>query len=356
MHPDVTLVRPVPAPETLPAIAVVVVCHNSADALRDTLPALGAQLREDDEVAVVDNASADDSAALARELLPRAAVVQAPGNVGFAAGCHLGADATRAPLVLLLNPDAVPQPGFLDALRAAAADHPDWVAWQALVTMDHGALVNTAGNLVHWLGFGWAGGLGEAVDAVPPRDHEVGFPSGAAVVVRRRSWDAAGGFDERYFMYGEDLDLGLRLRLAGEGVGIVPAARADHDYAFVKGDYKWFYLERNRWWTVLGAYPTPLLLLVLPALLAFEIALLPAAWRGGWLRPKLRAQRAVLGALPEILRRRAQVQATRTVSPRQFASGLTASLDSPVIGAASSSRFLAALQRGTWRAILALLR
>ena len=345
-----------PAPETLPAIAVVVVCHNSADALRSTLPALAAQLREDDEVAVVDNASADDSAAVARDLLPRATVVAAPGNVGFASGCHIGADATHAPLVLLLNPDAVPQPGFLDTLRAAAADHPGWGAWQALVTMDDGALVNTAGNLVHWLGFGWAGGLGETVDSVPPVDREVGFPSGAALAVRRASWDAAGGFDERYFMYGEDLDLGLRLRLAGESVGIVPAARADHDYAFVKGDYKWFYLERNRWWTVLGAYPAPLLVLVLPALLAFEVALLLAAWRGGWLRPKLRAQRAVLGALPEIMRRRAAVQGTRRIGAREFADGLTASLDSPVIGAASSSRFLTALQRATWRAILLLLR
>jgi hypothetical protein len=346
----------VPAPETLPAIAVVVVCHNSADALRSTLPALAAQLREDDEVVVVDNASGDDSAAAARRLLPRAAVIAAPGNVGFAAGCHLGVDASRAPLILLLNPDAVPQPGFLGTLRAAAAEHPAWGAWQALVTMDDGALVNTAGNLVHWLGFGWAGGLGDAVASVPPGDREVGFPSGAALVVRRASWERTGGFDRRYFMYGEDLDLGLRLRLAGEGVGIVPAARADHDYAFVKGDYKWFYLERNRWWTILGAYPAPLLVLVLPALLAFEVALLPAAWRGGWLRPKLRAQVAVLRALPQILRRRRAVQATRAVTPRQFAGGLTASLDSPVIGAASSSSALAALQRGVWRAILALLR
>ena len=345
-----------PAPETLPAIAVVVVCHNSADALRSTLPALAAQLREDDEVVAVDNASADDSAAVARRLLPRATVVAAPGNVGFAAGCHIGADASQAPLILLLNPDAVPQPGFLDALRAAAADHPGWAAWQALVTMEGGARVNTAGNLVHWLGFGWAGGLGDDVAAVPAGDREVGFPSGAAVVVRRASWDAAGGFDRRYFMYGEDLDLGLRLRLAGEGVGIVPAARADHDYAFVKGDYKWFYLERNRWWTVLGAYPAPLLVLVFPALLAFEVALLLAAARGGWLRPKLRAQAAVLGALPQIMRRRRAVQATRAITARQFAGGLTASLDSPVIGAASSSKVLAALQRGVWRVILALLR
>ncbi len=346
----------VPAPETLPAIAVVVVSHNSADALRITLPALAAQLGEHDEAVVVDNASRDDSAAVARLLLPRATVIDAPGNDGFAQGCHLGAGASHAPLILLLNPDAVPQPGFLDALRGAAADHPAWAAWQALVTMDEGRRVNTAGNLVHWLGFGWAGGLGEVVDAAAAGDREVGFPSGAALIVRREDWVAAGGFDTRYFMYGEDLDLGLRLRLAGQGVGIVPAARADHDYAFDKGDYKWFYLERNRWWTVLGAYPAPLLALVLPALLAFEPALLIAACRGVWLRPKLRALLAVLRALPPILRRRAAVQASRTISARQFADGLTASLDSPVLGAASSSRFLDGLQRGYWRATLALLR
>ncbi len=348
--------RSVPAPETVPAIAVVVVCHNSADALRETLPALAAQLGSGDEVVVVDNASGDDGAAVARALLPRATVIASPGNVGFAAGCHIGARASGAPLILLLNPDAVPQPGFLEALRGAAATHPGWGAWQALVTMDGGRAVNTAGNLVHWLGFGWAGGLGDPVETTPPGDREVGFPSGAALVVRRSSWDAAGGFDERYFMYGEDLDLGLRLRLAGQGVGIVPAARADHDYTFVKGDYKWFHLERNRWWTILGVYPAPLLALVLPALLAFEVALLLAARRGGWLGPKRSAQRAVVRELPAILRRRRAIQASRAISARRFADGLTASLDSPVIGAASSSRSLAALQRAYWRAALAVLR
>ncbi len=85
-------------------------------------------------------------------------------------------------------------------------------------------------------------------------------------------------------MYGEDLDLSLRLRLAGWGVGVVPAARVEHDYDFAKGDYKWFHLERNRWWTLLAAYPAPLLALLAPALLAFELALLAVAARGGWLR------------------------------------------------------------------------
>jgi GT2 family glycosyltransferase len=345
-----------PATASAPAITVVIVCHDSADALGDTLPALGAQLAPGDEVVLVDSGSSDGGPAAVAGLLPAARAVDAGGNVGFAAGCDLGATQTGTELLLLLNPDAVPAPGFLEALRRAATAHPGWGAWQALVTMEGGTRVNTSGNLVHWLGFGWAGALGEPVDAVDPREREVGFGSGAALVVRRTAWEAAGGFDPEYFMYCEDLDLSLRLRLAGWEIGVVPAARADHDYSFTKGDYKWFYLERNRWWTVVAAYPTALLVMVLPGLLALEVALLVAAAQGGWLKPKLRAQRAVLRSLPAMLRRRRAVQATRTITTRAFAEALTASLDSPVIEAASRSRVLRGVQQMFWRGVLAVLR
>jgi N-acetylglucosaminyl-diphospho-decaprenol L-rhamnosyltransferase len=335
-----------------PSVAVVVVCHDSAADVPRLLGTLAEQLVGGDEVVVVDNASTDGTVAAARAALPSAQVIEAGANLGFAGGCHLGARATGAPLLLFLNPDAAPAPGCMEALRAAAGKRPSWGAWQALVTLPDGR-VNTDGNLVHWLGFGWAGGLGRAVGDEPP--HEVGFASGAALVVRREAWDEAGGFHEPYFMYGEDLDLGLRLRLAGWESGVVPAARVVHDYDFEKGAYKWFYLERNRWWTVLGAYPPRLLALVLPALLAFELALLPVAWRGGWLGAKLRAQAAVVRALPAMLRRRRTIQATTRVPARAFADSLTASLDSPYLEGAGRIPGAAAAQAAYWRIVRALL-
>jgi N-acetylglucosaminyl-diphospho-decaprenol L-rhamnosyltransferase len=338
-----------------PGLAVVVVCHDHADAIGPTLEALGPQLGPDDEVVVVDNASSDDTAAAARAAAPGARVIETGANLGFAGGCHAGVRASRAPLLLLLNPDAVPARGCLDALRACAGQEPGWGAWQALITMPDGELVNTAGNVVHYLGFGWAGDLGRPVSATDARPHDVGFGSGAALVVRRDAWDAVGGFDERYFMYGEDLDLSLRLRLAGWGIGIAPAARVAHDYAFTKGDYKWFYLERNRWWTLTGAYPGRLLALLAPALLVFEVALLMAAWRQGWLKAKLRAQGAVLRGLPAMLRRRRAVQATRRIDAGAFATPLAATLDSPYLESAASVPGVDALQRLYWRAVRAAL-
>ncbi len=334
-----------------PAIAVVIVTHDSADDVPATLRALDAQRRPDDAVVLVDNASTDGGPARIRREFPWATVIETGTNGGFAAGCHVGVDATQAELILLLNPDTVPQEGFLDALRATAAAEPTWGAWQALVTLPGGERVNTWGNLVHWLGFGWAGGNDRPTSEAPTSRTEVGFASGAAMAIRRGAWNAAGGFQPHYFMYGEDLDLSLRLRLAGWGIGVEPAARAEHDYAFTKGDYKWFYLERNRWWTILGTYPTRLLLLVLPALLLFELLLLPVAARSGWLKPKLRAQAAVLRELPAMLRHRRAVRATVTIDGPTFAAGLTSSLDSPFLAAANAVPGVAAAQRAFWRVV-----
>jgi len=336
-----------------PAVAVVVVGHDSAGDLAATLPALTAQLRPGDELVVVDNASADGTAAAARALAPAATVIETGANLGFAGGCNAGARGSRAPLLLFLNPDAIPAPGCIEALRACAQRRPGWGAWQALVTMAGGRLVNTAGNEVHYLGFGWAGRCGEPVAAAADAA-EVGFASGAALVVRREAWDAAGGFDDRYFMYGEDLDLCLRLRLAGWAIGIEPSAVVEHDYEFAKGAYKWFYLERNRWWTVLGTYPGRLLLLLAPALVVFELALLVAAWRGRWLAAKLRAVRAVLGAVPALLERRRSIQSRRRVADAAFAAALTDSLDSPYVPTLPPA--LARLQRAYWLGVRALLR
>jgi N-acetylglucosaminyl-diphospho-decaprenol L-rhamnosyltransferase len=335
-------------PAASDALAVVVVAHNSAASLPSLLDALLEQLREDDQVVVVDNASQDGTGQVVGRAGNRVRLLQSTGNLGFGAGCHLGAKATDAPLLLLLNPDSIPEPNCLDRLRAAAAEHPRWGAWQAAVMLPDGR-INTDGGVIHFTGIGWAGDCGAPPEALPPGPREVAFPSGAALTIRRAVWNELGGLDPSYFLYSEDLDLGLRAWLAGHAVGIVPEARVVHDYEFEKGSQKWFWLERNRWRTVLSVYPTRLLLLVLPALIAAELAILAAAARQGWLVAKLRAQAAVLAGLPTTWARRRRVQATRTITEAEFAAQLTHALDSPFIPA-PRIRWALALQRRYWLA------
>src|SRR6185369_1090027 len=82
-------------------------------------------------------------------------------NGGFAAGCNRGAEVARGELVCFLNPDAVPQPGWRDAIELPAVEERGWDAWQALVTADEGRTINTRGGVVHFTGIAWAGGAGE---------------------------------------------------------------------------------------------------------------------------------------------------------------------------------------------------
>jgi GT2 family glycosyltransferase len=335
------------------AMAVVVVTHQSANDLPRLLAAISGQLRAADELVIVDNASADGTAALARSLSGRATVLETGENLGFAGGCHAGAAVTQAPLVLFLNPDCQAQPDCLERLREASPAHPDWGAWQAAVLLQDGR-VNSSGGVVHYLGIGWAGDCEQPLSVLPARDREIAFPSGAAMVVRREVWTELGGLDREYFMYGEDLDLGLRLWLAGYRVGVVPAARVTHGYEFAKGSSKWFWLERNRWRTVLSIYPTALLALLSPALLAGELALLAVAAREGWLRPKLRAQAATVVGLRRTLGRRRTLQRTRRIGSRELAEHLTSSLESPYLAVAGNP-WVSVPQSVYWRLVRRLL-
>ena len=324
--------------------------------MRRSLPALAAQLSDDDELIVVDNESSDATAALVAELVPEATLIEAGANLGFAAGCNRGAEAASGELLVLLNPDAVPAAGFRDAIVRPAVEKAGWAAWMGLVTAEAGKVVNTEGGVVHFTGLAWAGGAGRRLDSAPaPQAGEVGFASGACFAIPLATWREVGGFSEHFFLYEEDVDLSLRLRLTGGRLGIEPDALVDHDYEFGKGAAKWRYLERNRWAMIVRTYPAPLLVLVTPALLLTELALIPAALGGGWGTQKLRAVGEGLVALPRLLRERRGIQAGRTITAAEFAAGMTAELSSTYLGAVTRVAPLRWGLRAYWSLVRALL-
>ena len=348
-----------PAPEraeTGPTLSVVMVTFNSAGEVGRSLPALRAELRPGDELIVCDNGSSDETPKLIADLAPEATVIEAGENLGFAGGCNLAAARASGELLLLLNPDNVVAPGFRDAIELPLLEGRGWGAWQGLVTDGGGEILNTTGGVVHFTGISWAGDARRPRADAPAAPREVAYPSGACLAIRRELWDQLGGFSEPYFLYHEDTDLGLRVRLSGYPNGIEPRALCDHAYEFDKGAAKWRYLERNRWATVIRTYPGRLLAAVMPALLATEVALLLVAAIGGWLPQKLRAYADTMGALPRLLGERRRIQATRAVDAATFAdAALTPDLDSEYLGRASDSRVLRALLRAYWRAARAIL-
>ena len=339
----------------LSRLSIVIVTHDHREAVREALPQLTAQLQDGDQLIVVDNDSSDGTADAVRELAPGALVIEAGANPGFAAGCNRGASAASGELLCFLNPDTVPAPGFREAIERPLADGRGWAAWQGLVTADGGRVVNTRGGMVHFTGIAWAGGAGEPVPADGGLEPEPGFVSGACLAIRRGEFERLGGFADQFFLYHEDVDLSLRLRLAGRRLGVEPAARVEHAYEFAKGAAKWRQLERNRWATLIRTYPAALLVLLAPALVATELALVPVSAAGGWLRQKLLAWGDTLLATGRLLGERRRIQAGRTIGTAEFARAFTADLASPYLGSAGRSRALRGALRAYWSVVLRLL-
>jgi GT2 family glycosyltransferase len=337
-----------------PTLSVLIVAFESRDDLTKTLPALSRELGEGDELIVVENKPGDGSVEVVRELVPRARIVSPGSNTGFAGGANAGAEAAAGDLLVLLNPDAVPQPGFGEAIRRPWVQGRGWAAWQGLVADKGGGTINSAGNPIHFTGIVWAGGHGRPLEQAPAAG-EIALVSGACFAISLREWRRAGGFPAEFFMYHEDGDLSMRLKMAGGKVGIEPSAVVVHDYDFSASADKWRWLERNRLALVARTYPTSLLVLLAPALLATELALLLVAAAGGWGRQKLQANREFLGWLPRLLRERRVLQRERVVSPAEFASWLTPDLDSDLISPLVRSWPARLALRSYWRLVRLLL-
>ena len=223
-------------PDAETRLSVVVVTYNSAAALAATLPPLVAQLGPRDELVVVDNASHDDDARGRPRAGARGASCTEPAATPASRPARTRARPRRPATCCCSSiPTRRPAPGFVEAIAAPLDDGRGWAAWMGLVTAEDGRVVNTNGGVVHFTGIAWAGEAGVPAPGSLTSAREAAFLSGACLAIPRTEWERAGGFAERYFMYHEDVDLSLRLRLAGGRLGVEPSAVVDHDYDVRQG-------------------------------------------------------------------------------------------------------------------------
>jgi GT2 family glycosyltransferase len=299
-------------------VAVLIVNWNGGDLLSRCLSSLAQQQRSPDHVIVVDNASSDDSLQRADRLLRDVETIRLPTNVGFARANNIAAQAARRfDALALLNPDAFPEPAWLAALVGAAEREPTVAAFacQMLLASDPEYL-DGAGDSYHVSGRAWRNGHGVPSSTWPAADAEVFAPCAAAALYRREAFEEVDGFDEQFFCYFEDVDLGFRLRLRGHRCFYVHTAVVRHVSSALSGyrsDFAVYHGERNAVWTFVKNMPGPLLWVYLPQHLALNLAaLLYYPWRGQG-GVVLRAKLDALRGLPSVLGRRRAVQQGRRV-------------------------------------------
>jgi GT2 family glycosyltransferase len=274
-------------------------------------------------------------------------VVEPGQNIGFAAGCNLGAAEAGGDVLLFLNPDTVVLDGAPARLARTLENPAIGIAMPRLRLVDRPELLNSRGTVVHVAGLAWAGGFGEPAEDVTALE-DVAAASGAALAIRRKTFGELGGFTGELFMYQEDVELSWRAHLLGLRVVVDPGADVLHEYEFGRHAAKIALLERNRLIFVLTAYSLRLLLLLAPVMALGELAMLALAARRRWLRGKLGGWWWLLRHAHWLVRHRAETQRLRSVQDRELARFLTPTLDPKMASLPRGIDLLNRLLRPYW--------
>jgi GT2 family glycosyltransferase len=300
---------------------VIIVNSNSGEHLGHALEALGRQTLTPAATYLVDNDSTDGSTTQAEARFPWVEVLRLGRNTGFAAANNAAVRRTDCEMVALLNPDAFPEPEWLERLVDAAREAPGHVSFSSrLMLAGSDGVLDGEGDSYGVNGFAWRRHHGLPIGAPPtggavPED--VFSACAAAALYRREPFLEAGGFDERFFCYLEDIDLGFRLQLRGARALYVPDSVVHHVGSAVTGrasDFSVYHAQRNLVWTFAKDMPAPLLWLYLPQHLLLNLAAVVWYSLHGQARTILRAKRDALKGLRAILGQRREVQPRRSVS------------------------------------------
>ncbi len=305
---------------TRPGVTIVIVCWNSAANLPRCLSHLILQTYKDFEVILIDNGSTDGSIDGIEEKYPALAIrIERLGrNLGFAAANNIGARLARGHWLALLNTDAFPEPDWLAQLIKATVDYPDFSCFSSRqIQADNPEFLDGTGDAYHVSGLAWRRNIGYPSDQFGLSPEEVFTPCAAAALYLRDAFLDVGGFDEDFFSYYEDVDLGFRLRLHGYRTLYVADAFVHHIGSATLGvnsDFSLYHTHRNLVWTFLKNMPTRLFLKYLPAhIMANSLYLLyyvihkrgKLVWQAKW---------DALSRLPLILKKRRKIQNNRKVT------------------------------------------
>ena len=302
------------------SVAIIIVNYNSGALVSRCLKSLSEQTLCADELVVVDNASTDAESGSMLDAITNATVIRSDLNLGYGGAINLAVQKlTTTDYIVCLNPDAFPEPDWLEAIVNAADSHPDHGSFASLMLReDDISIVDGAGDELHFTGIPWRRFHKRTLPDNLQTEPVFSACAGAALY-RTSLFNQLGGFDERYFMYVEDIDLGFRLQLAGHPCLLVSDAIVHHIGSAVTGegsDFSVYFGHRNLVYCYFKNMPLLLLLATLPFHILANIVTLVVLTAKGRGRAVGKAKLDALKQLPFAIRARSKV--SRKVSSRDI--------------------------------------
>lgn len=301
-------------------VSIIIVTWNSAKYLPRCLEALTCQTFANYETIVVDNGSMDDGVSNLEENWPMLSlrVERLSKNFGFAAANNLGAHLARGKWLALLNADAFPEPDWLENLLQATQDFPAYSCFSSRqVQAQKPELLDGTGDSYHVSGVAWRRNINYPANQFGLNAEEIFTPCAAAALYLREAFLNVSGFDEDFFSYFEDVDVGFRLRLRGYRALYVPGATVFHvgSASFgMNSDFSLYHSHRNLVWTFFKNMPLGLLLKFLPAHMMANLSYMLYYMVRGRGKIVWKAKLDAIRGLPLIFKKRNEIQNMRTVT------------------------------------------
>lgn len=260
-----------------------------------------------------------------REPLPRVVLLEQEENLGFSGGNNVGmkwALVHGFDYLFLHNADGYLSKHCIEELVRVCEEDNTIAEAQALILLEpESHLVNSAGNSFHYLGFGFCDQHRQEKSLIQGFGvRDIGYASGAAVLLRVSLLKQYGLWEEEYFLYHEDTDYSFRMRLLGYRVVLAPKAEFFHKYHFARNRSKYYWMQRNRFAILLQFFHLKTLLLILPMLLVVEAGLLFTSLQGGWWREQFTSYRYWLSwrHWRFWLKKRVKIQESRKITEQDF--------------------------------------
>jgi len=291
--------------------------------------------KENFRLYIVDNVTSDETVKLCQELAPEAKILPSTGN-GWGHANNLAAREGFkdgfSDYIFFLNMDTEFDPEFInEAIKVYESDVNIGVVQAKLLlspAIDGEFMLNSAGNSMTFLGFGYCAGDGKK-DEVAPDTKDITYASGAGLLISGENWQKIGECDESYFMYHDDAEISFKVKIMGKRVVLAPKSVIYHKHEFGRSIMQINFMERNRMRFILEFFKVPTLILIFPAFLLMEIGMFPYAILNKWATVKIKVYSWFFSPknIVMIINKRKEVQKLRKISDRELMKGFVGVVD-----------------------------
>lgn len=313
-------------------VIVLVLGYKSIKYLDECIVSLTKQTYKNFEIWFGDNNSNDGSIGYLNKNFPKVKTFQFKENGGYAGGNNKlikKAFENEADFCLVLNADTKSDQNLIcelvNSYEESSENNKVGLIQPLVMLYDKPEKINSAGNVIHYLGFGYCGGY--MSDKIPKNDKEIISVSGTAMLIPREYYESVGLFDEEFFMYNEDQDYSWRGLMMGYKHFVSVKSKIWHKYSFSKNENKWYHSEKNRLMMLFKNYEKKTLLKLIPIIIFNEVAMLVYSLFDGWFFKKIKSYVFLFKNKAIIKRNRKENQKNRMVGDKQFLQLFNSELD-----------------------------